>query len=355
MTIKSRLCGVGYKWSFCHLTSGLFATCVALLLVLCLVLPAWAVVSSSTARVEYNGNGSTTIFAVPFYFLDDDDLKVVLVNETTGAETTQTKTTNYTVSGAADPAGGSVTMLTPPTSNEQLVIVRNMSALQPIDLTANAQLPAETLEVGYDRLTMLVQQNIEKLNRSFKFSEGYTGGASVTMPSPTASRYLRWNSDGDALENVAVVSAGTVTISGFAETLLDDADAAAMLTTLGAYSSTETDSAISTALSTRAKEIRFTLMGTITTGTKLVQAIPGFSGTITAIKAVLDSGTSATITIKNGASTVYAGLVVDSTGVTQTASLTNAAVTAYSKLQVDVTGASGTPTNLVIYIEITKS
>jgi len=96
--------------------------------------------------------------------------------------------------------------------------------------------------------------------------------------------------------------------------------------------------------------IRISLMGSVSTGTKIVQVIAGESGTISAIKAIIDSGTSATITIKNGANTVYSGLAVDSSGVTQDSGLSNTTVTEYSKLQLDVTAVDGSPANLLIWI-----
>lgn len=306
MTIKSRLCGVGHKWSFYPLTSGLFTTCVALLLALCLALPAGAVVSSSTARVAYNGNGSVTVFAVPFYFLDSDDLKVVLINETTEAETTQTRTTDYTVTGAGDASGGSVTMLTAPTSNEQLVIVRNMSALQPIDLTANAQLPAETLEVGYDRLTMLVQQNVEKLDRAFKFSEGYTGAATATIPSPTAGRYLRWNSSATALENVALTSDSLITVSAYGETLIAAATSAAARSILSVYSTAEVDAALA-GLSTRGYHV--TLYGTAEVGTEQQFFLAEQAGTITGFQVkckTAPTGDSIILDVKINGTSIFA-------------------------------------------------
>jgi hypothetical protein len=61
--------------------------------------------SSTTNRISYSGNGSTTAFSFPYYFLEAGDLKVVLVSSA-GAETVQTLTTHYTVTGAGVAAGG---------------------------------------------------------------------------------------------------------------------------------------------------------------------------------------------------------------------------------------------------------
>ena len=66
-------------------------------------------VSSQTSRVSYAGNGSTKAFAVSFYFLADSHLKVIL-RAADGSETVKTLTTDYTVSGAGNPSGGTVTI-----------------------------------------------------------------------------------------------------------------------------------------------------------------------------------------------------------------------------------------------------
>ena len=130
-------------------------------------------VSSTTARVSYSGNGSTTAFSVPFYFLDQAHLKVVL-RSSTGTETVQVLSTNYTVSGAGNPAGGTVTMSVAPASGVTLVILRNAPLTQLVDYQPNDPFPAETHERALDQLTMESQQLNEAINRSIKLSSTNT-------------------------------------------------------------------------------------------------------------------------------------------------------------------------------------
>ena len=126
-------------------------------------------VSSSTAKVSYSGNSSTVAFAVNFYFLADAHLKVVS-RAADGTETVKTLTTDYTVSGAGNPSGGTVTMLTAPATGTTLVIARNVPITQLTDYTANDPFPAETHEQALDKLTMEVQQINEAIARSIKLS-----------------------------------------------------------------------------------------------------------------------------------------------------------------------------------------
>ena len=70
--------------------------------------------SSTVNRTSTDGDGSAVNFSFPYLFFNQDDLTVILVNETTNVETTQTITTHYTVTGAGVAAGGTVIMGTAP-------------------------------------------------------------------------------------------------------------------------------------------------------------------------------------------------------------------------------------------------
>ncbi len=166
-------------------------------------------VSSTTARASYAGDGSTTVFAVPFYFLDAGDLTVIL-RDAAGVETVWTLGTHYTVSGAGSPAGGSITVNTAPTdytpaSSTTLVILRAVPLTQATDYTEGDPLPSATLERDLDKARMIDQQLAETLGRALKFSDG-SPSAGITMPEPAADRVLKWTAAADALENWSTVT-----------------------------------------------------------------------------------------------------------------------------------------------------
>lgn len=152
-------------------------------------------VSTTTSRVEYAGNGSTVAFSVPFYFLASADLKVYK------AGTLQTLTTHYTVSGAGNPAGGTVTFLSAPTTGQAVVIFRDPALTQNTDYVPNDPFPAESHERALDRLTMIAQRNRDLVGRAFVLPDGDASGASTTLPSPEADKVIAWNSTGTALQN----------------------------------------------------------------------------------------------------------------------------------------------------------
>jgi len=130
-------------------------------------------VSSSTNKVSFNGDGSTTVFAYAFKVFDQDDLTVIL-RSSNGTETTQTITTDYTVSGVGNAGGGNVTMLTAPATGETLTVLREQPLTQGLDLVPNDPFPAQSLEDALDKLTFMVQTHEEELNRAIKASKTNT-------------------------------------------------------------------------------------------------------------------------------------------------------------------------------------
>lgn len=162
-------------------------------------------VSSTTTKVSYAGNGSTTAFSAPFYFILSSDLKVTL-RSATGTETVKTLTTNYTVSGAGVSSGGTVTMLVAPASGETLVIQRNVPLTQEVDYQANDPFPANTHEQALDKLTMETQQLSEALARSIKLSTTNTiASTEITVDAATrANKVLGFDPSGELSATQAV-------------------------------------------------------------------------------------------------------------------------------------------------------
>ena len=145
-------------------------------------------VSSAVNKVSFNGDGSQTVFAYSFKIFDEDDLTVILRNSS-GGETTQTISTQYSVSGVGNASGGNVTMVTAPASGESLTIIREQPLTPGLDLVANDPFPAASFEDQLDKLTFMVQQHQEELDRSIKGSKTTT----ITNPTFTEDATARAN------------------------------------------------------------------------------------------------------------------------------------------------------------------
>ena len=157
-------------------------------------------ISSTTVKNSYSGDGSTSAFSYTFKIFANSDLQVI-IRSSTGAETVKTITTHYTVSGAGDANGGSVTFTSGniPASGETVVIRRAVPQTQSIDYIANDPFPAESHEEGLDRSMMTIQQMQEELDRSFKVSRTNTISSSefTDNASTRASKTLGFDSSGD--------------------------------------------------------------------------------------------------------------------------------------------------------------
>lgn len=127
-------------------------------------------VPTSDNREEYTGNDATTSFDYAFKIFEDSDLQVYL-QAADGTETLLFLNTNYSVSGAGDLAGGSVTYPLsgdPLASDEKLIILRVLDVVQETDLRNQGAYYPQVVEDEFDRSRMIDQQQQEEINRALK-------------------------------------------------------------------------------------------------------------------------------------------------------------------------------------------
>lgn len=154
-------------------------------------------ISTTESRVEYQGNGVSTLFAIPFRFLENAHIFVTLVG-TDGTQAPQSQGANYTLTGADEDDGGTLTMLVAPPAGAYLVVVRVVPATQETDYISGDPFPAESHERALDKLTMLVQQGIEADSRTLKFPVGDLASQIGELPPAAlrADRLLSFDSMG---------------------------------------------------------------------------------------------------------------------------------------------------------------
>ena len=197
-------------------------------------------VANESSRKTFTGDGVTTSFATsPVVFFETSNLVVSVVTTATGAATTLTEDTHYTVSGGDGSTGtvslaGGSSPYGAPSALQTLVIVRDLPLTQSADPDNGDSSDAEVIEEVADRLTMMSQQLQRQLDGAFRLADTDVSGADATIPTPVASRLIGWNSDADALQNYAAADIDLALVSAFAETILDDSTAAEARTTLGA-------------------------------------------------------------------------------------------------------------------------
>lgn len=162
-------------------------------------------VNSTTNKIVYTGSGVSTL---PYTFKIFEDKELVVTERViaTAVDTVLTLTSDYTVSGAGDDAGGNVVLIaghSAPTSALKIIIQRQLPLTQLIDLEDNEGTPAATFEEGYDRSAMIDQQLQEQVDRSLKLDPSQSG-INVVLPEPEADLAIGWNSTGTQLTNVSI-------------------------------------------------------------------------------------------------------------------------------------------------------
>lgn len=119
-------------------------------------------ITSYDNRRTFAGNGGTLAFAFPPPFTSNNDL-VVQRQAADGTITTLILATDYTVTGAGNPAGGTVTTTVAPATGTTLIIYRDVPLTQPVTLLDGGPLPAATVNGMLDRITMWGQRLKEQI------------------------------------------------------------------------------------------------------------------------------------------------------------------------------------------------
>lgn len=204
-------------------------------------------VDNTNNRMDYTGNGTTDTYAYNFKIFEDSELRVVVEKVSDGTLTTLTLTTDYVVEGAGEGSGGSITFV----DNGQvyldsdgfldtgytLTIRRVLPLTQETDIRNQGPYYPSIHEDQFDRFIMIDQQQQDEIDRSIKAPETEDTGPTIPTVAERANSYAYFNEDGDIIGSNGGID-GSLPVSSFIEGLLDDANAAAARTTLGAQQAT---------------------------------------------------------------------------------------------------------------------
>lgn len=180
-------------------------------------------IQSTTPRIRYTADGALTAFDYPFAIFKADDLQVYF-NETL-------QTGGYTVSGAGETDGGTVTFASAPSSGTIITFTRKLIIERLSDFQEGGALRANVLNSELDYQVACLQEVADNLNRSMVLPPYAVGtDINLTLPAPAAGKAIVWNEQGTNLENSTVaVNELESTIAGYkdaAESAKDDAIAA---------------------------------------------------------------------------------------------------------------------------------
>ena len=155
-------------------------------------------ISTTIIKVSYSGNGTQTVFPYTFKINAEADIQVI-IRASNGTETVKTLTTDYSVSGVGSASGGNVTMVTAPSATETIVIRRETTQTQTVDLVENDPFTAETVEGAFDKSVAIAQELQEEVDRSIKLSRTNTmTSTEFTVDAATrANKILAFDANGE--------------------------------------------------------------------------------------------------------------------------------------------------------------
>lgn len=165
-------------------------------------------VETDLDRAQYATNGTTGPWTVPFYFLAADELAVTYT-DASGIDSILLLNVDYTVMGAGNPDGGTITTAQAYAAGGKLVVLRDVNIVQDVEYAEGDGFPAKTHERALDRLTMIAQQLREISRRSLVLPPSSTGGTTLPDAATRANKSLAFDADGNPYVLVPISGSAT--------------------------------------------------------------------------------------------------------------------------------------------------
>lgn len=263
-------------------------------------------VSNNNPIVEYSvAEGVTqTVFAVPFDYFEDSDVKVYVDG------VLKVEGTDYTMVGGGG-STGTITFVTatPPevqqvtgaTGGSTVMVVREVALERVTDFVAGMDINRAALNEQLDVLTAIAADIDSKVNRSLRFPMS----SNILDPLPEADRsnkYFAFDTNGNP-----VFVSGTssdIVVSSFVETLLPSANGDAFLVGLGVSATATQLDYVSGATSNIQTQL----------DAKAPLASPTFTGTATIPTATITTANVTTVDLGNWTITESGGVLYFATG-----------------------------------------
>lgn len=160
-------------------------------------------------RIQYTGDAAQVAFTYPFAIFADADIEVY--------ENAELKalTTDYTVTGAGNSAGGTVTFVTAPGSGVIVTLRRNIAVSRTTDFQESGEFRAKVINDELDKMTAQIQQVEDQTERSLRLAATDAAGALELPDKATrANKYLGFNANGDPIAADATGPTGATGATG---------------------------------------------------------------------------------------------------------------------------------------------
>lgn len=172
-------------------------------------------VTALPVRDEFTATAGQTVFNYTFLIFTANDLNVYITPSGQEANDSTDLTTAYTVDVGTigNPLGGFITLNSGVSSGDLVTIVSNIVEDRTTDYQNSGDFLPDTVNEDFDRTVSLSKQATDRAARTLAFQESLQNATALTLPNPSATKFLRWLPDESGLENIDLTSLGTPTDS----------------------------------------------------------------------------------------------------------------------------------------------
>lgn len=164
-------------------------------------------VSNLERKISFNGDGESLIFNFSFRVLAEGDLTVYIVDESVEPNTLTLQTINTDYVVVLNPSdGGTVTFTEAPSADVSVLLFRETSPEQSLELSTVTRFPSQQIENALDRVTLRQIEIDESIERSITLPEN-ADGVDIQLPIPQDGMQLQWDGETGQLINVEAVDA----------------------------------------------------------------------------------------------------------------------------------------------------
>jgi hypothetical protein len=176
------------------------------------------VISTTTVKATYTGDGAVKTFSYPYTFLATSDLVVKTRIIATGVEVLYVLDTDYSVTATNDDFsdGATITTLsgTAIPATLQLIVERNVPQTQSVDYPQANVFPAVATEDAFDKLTLIVQQLSRKIDDCLRVPDTDTQPSRLGNSVDRKAKYLTFDATtGQPITTITVAGESTPSAS----------------------------------------------------------------------------------------------------------------------------------------------
>lgn len=143
---------------------------------------------------RHTGSGGETVFNIPFPFQDNTDM--VFYRVTNGVAVGLLPVVNYSLTGANNPAGGTLTLTSPLLAGQQLWMIANTGLARTTSVTRSGKYSSVATDIDLDRSRLIQQELRRDVGRALKRRFDDPSVVSPDLPLPQGGMLLGWSNDG---------------------------------------------------------------------------------------------------------------------------------------------------------------